>query len=229
MTERAGANGPRSALLLGATGLVGSACLDLLLRDPAYSNVRVLARRETPRRHPELVQTVTDFDNLAEHHARFQVDDVFCALGTTMAEAGSEEAFRRVDLEYPTRAAELAAEEGAEQFLVISSLGADPDSRILYNRVKGEMEAAVKRLPFRAVWILRPSLLLGERVRTRTGERLAILLSRPLAPLMMGPLRRYRPIPATDVAQAMLTLARSNGTGGVVESDEISSIARNQS
>jgi uncharacterized protein YbjT (DUF2867 family) len=214
----------RSALLLGATGLVGSQCLDLLLGDDTYSTVRVLARRPLARNHPRLDFHRVDFDRLDDHAPLFRVDDLFCALGTTIAVAGSEAAFRRVDLEYPVRAAELAAEGGAQQLLVVSALGADPTSRIFYNRVKGEMEAAVKRLPYRAVWILRPSLLLGERTEKR-GERIAAALARPLTPLMAGPLRRYRPVEARDVARAMLRLAKSEGTGGVVESEEIASLA----
>lgn len=214
----------RSALLLGATGLVGSHCLELLLADERYAAVRVLARRRPELRHPRLEYHPVDFDALGAKPELFRVDDVYCCLGTTIARAGSEAAFRRVDLEYPARAAELAVEAGAEQFLVVSSLGADSESRIFYNRVKGEMEAAVKRAPFRAVWILRPSLLLGERAERRRGERLAALLIRPIVPVMVGPLRRWRPIDARTVARAMLRLAASGGTGGVVESEEIGEI-----
>ncbi|HEX6923959.1 MAG TPA: oxidoreductase [Longimicrobiaceae bacterium] len=215
----------RSALLLGATGLVGSHCLDLLLADDSYERVRVLARRPVPRRSPKLETHRVDFEDLGSHAAYFAVDDIFCCLGTTMARAGSEAAFRRVDYDYPLQAAELAVAEGAEQFLMVSAVGADPQSRIFYNRVKGEAEAAVKRLPFRAVWVLRPSLLLGEREEFRVGERLAAAVARPLAPLMIGRLRRYRPITARDVAVAMLRLAHQGGTGGVVESEEIAELA----
>ena len=220
-TGEEGSERGRSALLLGATGLVGSRCLDLLLADERYRRVRVVARRRPGLRHARLDFHQLDFEELEARPALFRVDDVYCCLGTTIAKAGSEAAFRRVDLDYPVRAAELALEAGADQFLVVSALGADPGSRLFYNRVKGEMEVAVKRLPFRAVWILRPSLLLGERAERRPGERIATLLLRPLAPLMRGRLRRYRPIEARDVAAAMLALAHSGGTGGVVENEEI--------
>ena len=161
----------RTALLLGATGLVGGHVLDLLLASPRYSRVRVLGRRRLARTDAKLDSQEIDFDRLARHAELFRVDDVFCCLGTTIAKAGSQEAFRRVDLSYVVEAASLASEAGAEQFLVVSAVGADPDSRVFYNRVKGEMEAGVKRLPFRAVWILRPSLLLGEREEFRLGEK----------------------------------------------------------
>lgn len=215
----------RVALLLGATGLVGAHCLRLLLDDPAYARVRVLVRRAPGQRHPRLETHQTDFDRLEDSADLFEVDDVFCCLGTTMARAGSEAAFRRVDHDYPLRAAELAVARGAEQYLMVSAVGADPQSRIFYNRVKGEAEAAVKRLPFRAVWVLRPSLLLGDRQELRVGERLTSALSRPLVPLLVGRLRRYRPIEAEDVARAMVLLAHEHGTGGVVESEEIARLA----
>ena len=215
----------RSALLLGATGLVGSHCLRLLLEDPGYSRVRVLVRRPFPTRHAKLEAHQVDFDALEGRAELCAVDDVYCCLGTTMAHAGSEVAFRRVDHDYPVQAAALAVAQGAEQYLLVSAVGADPQSRIFYNRVKGEAEAAVKRFPFSAVWVLRPSLLLGERTELRVGERLASAVSRPLSALLVGRFRRYRPILAEDVARAMVRLAHEHGTGGVIESDEIARLA----
>lgn len=218
----------RTALLAGATGLVGAHCLDLLLEDPRYARVRVLTRRRLERRHPRLDAHIVDFDALDASAELFAVDDVFCCLGTTMARAGSEEAFRVVDHDYPVRIAELASGRSADQYLLVSALGADQQSRLFYNRVKGDAEAAIKRLPFRAVWILRPSLLLGERAETRFGERVASAVTAPLAPLMLGPLRRYRPIAARDVAAAMVNLAVGQGTGGIVESEEVMAVARSR-
>lgn len=215
----------RSALLLGATGLVGSHCLDLLLESGRYRSVRVLSRSPVERKHRKLEVVRMELDSMEERPELFRVDDVFCCLGTTMSRAGSEEAFRRVDHDYPLRAAELAAAEGADQFLLVSAIGADPQSRIFYNRVKGEVEAAVKRLPFRAVWVVRPSLLLGERAELRLGEKLASAVAVPLSPLLIGRLRRYRPVAGRDVARAMLRLALEGDTGGVVESDEIVPLA----
>jgi uncharacterized protein YbjT (DUF2867 family) len=225
MPEPEGSSTGRSAVLLGATGLVGGQLLDLLLASPLYSRVRVLGRGRPPRRDPKLVFEEVDFDHLERHAELLRVDDVFCCLGTTMDKAGSQDAFRAVDFGYVVEAARLAADAGAEQFLVVSSVGADPDSRVFYNRVKGEMEAAVKRFPFRAVWIVRPSLLLGDRAEFRLGERFAQMVSRPLAWLLVGSLRRYRPVRARDVAGALLALAEEQGTGGLVESERIPEIA----
>jgi len=216
----------RTALLLGATGLVGGQLLDLLLESPRYTRVRVLGRSHFARRHRKLETHRIDFDRLEEHAPLLRADDVFCCLGTTISKAGSQEAFRRVDYGYVVEAAQVASDAGAEQFLVVSAVGADPSSRVFYNRVKGEMEAAVKRLPFRALWILRPALLLGDRQEFRLGERIAELVTRPLALFFFGRFRRYRPVHARDVAAAMVRLAAEEGTGGVVESEQIPPIAR---
>lgn len=227
---------PRTALLVGATGLVGGHCLDLLLSEPAHARVVVLGRRPLGRSHPRLEERVVDFDRLEETAGIGPVDELFCALGTTIAKAGSREAFQRVDHDYPLAAARLAARGGARSCLLVSALGADPASRVFYNRVKGETEEALQRLPLERVVILRPSLLLGERTERRRGEAVATALSRPLRALMVGPLRRYRPIPAREVAAAMVRLAVDGSAGDpraaverrvrVVESEEISWIAR---
>lgn len=217
--------GGRTALLAGATGLVGAHVLDLLLEDPAWERVTVLVRRPLSRQHPGLRQEVVDFDRLEEHAALFDAQDVFCALGTTIRAAGSQEAFRRVDLEYPRRLAELAARGGAEHFLLVSALGADPGSRVFYNRTKGEAEAAVRSFPLRGMAILRPSLLLGERREFRPGEVVVKYASFLLRPLLVGPLRKYRPIHARTVARAMVRLAREGMRGvRVLESDEIEEV-----
>ncbi len=216
----------RTALLLGATGLIGGHCLNYLLNDDTYGRVVALLRRPLEREHPQLEQQVIDFDRLQEFRELLRAQDVFCCLGSTMRKAGSQEAFRRVDYDYPVAVARAALENGAEQFLIVTSLGADPRSRIFYNRVKGEVEEAVKPLPFERIVILRPSLLLGERAELRRGERLAEPVARALTPLLRGPLRKYRPIEARSVAAAMVGLGREGGRGiTVVESDRIAAYA----
>lgn len=214
---------PATALLLGATGLVGGHVLDLLLADPAYTRVTVLGRRPVARMHPKLDQRTADFTRLREDHAiSFAVDDVFCCLGTTIAAAGSQEAFRRVDHDYVVSAARAAAEHGARRYLLVSAAGANARSRIFYNRVKGEAEDAVRAQPLDGAVILRPSLLLGERTETRTGEQWAQRIMPALDWMMVGPLRRYRAIEAATVARAMVRLAKEKTRGvRVLESDEI--------
>ncbi len=216
----------RTALLAGATGLVGGHCLDLLLRDDAWEQVALLGRREIGITHRKLVQRVVDFDRLADLGDVPRVDDVFCCLGTTMKHAGSEEAFRGVDFTHVHELAQLASRHRAGQFLLVSALGADRQSRVFYNRVKGEVEEEVRKLPFDGVHIFRPSLLLGERRESRPGERIAILAGRALGFMFVSPLGRYRPIAARAVATAMIRVAKDATHGiHVYESDRIRGLA----
>lgn len=216
----------RTALLLGATGLVGGHCLDLLLHDDGYSNVVVLGRRLLPIETAKLHQHVIDFERRQDFKHLLQAQDVFCCLGTTIKQAGSQAAFRKVDYEYPVELAALAAQNGAEQFLLVSSLGASAASRVFYSRVKGETEAAIAALPFKGVQVFRPSLLLGERKEVRLGERLAERASKLFSFLLAGPLRKYRPVHARAVAAAMLKVAKEHPAGlNFYESDQISQMA----
>ncbi|HEX8176859.1 MAG TPA: oxidoreductase [Pyrinomonadaceae bacterium] len=213
--------------MLGATGLVGGHCLELLLEDDAYLRVVSLGRRETGRQHPKLEEHLIDFERLKDSSHLFRGDDLFCCLGTTIKKAGSQAAFRQVDFTYPVEAARIASENGTAQFLLVSAIGADSGSRIFYNRTKGEVEEAVAKFPFRGVQIFRPSLLLGERREFRAGERMAEKAMKLFSFLLAGPLKKYRPVPARDVAAAMIRVATQNPAGvNHFDSDRISGIAR---
>jgi uncharacterized protein YbjT (DUF2867 family) len=216
---------PRTALLLGATGLIGGHVLDLLLADAAYGRVVALGRRPVQREHARLEQHTADLGRLEEHADRFDVDDVFCCLGTTIKVAGSQEAFRRVDYEYVVNSARMAAEHGGRRYLLVTAGGANAASRIFYSRVKGEAEDAVRALPLPAAVILRPSLLLGDRAEPRPIEAMAQRWAPAINRMMMGPLRRYRPIEARTVARAMVRLAARDPRGvRIVENEEIQEI-----
>lgn len=210
----------RSALLVGATGLVGSHCLQLLAEDASYDRVFVLVRRPiTPSLPQKFEQHVVDFDALDRVPDHVRALDILCALGTTIRQAGSETAFRKVDLDYPVAVAKMMLTRGAETFVVVSSLGANPKARVMYSRVKGEMEAAVSTIPYRSITILRPSLLLGDRKEFRLGEELA----KRIGFLMTA---SYKPVHARTVAAAMITAAKSQTPGTrVIESAEISRMA----
>ncbi|MBU2510469.1 NAD(P)H-binding protein [bacterium] len=212
----------RSALIIGATGAVGHHCLDMLLKDEFYGSVTALSRRNLGLHHPKLKEIVLDFDDLKSASEVFGVDDVFCCLGTTMKKAGSKEAFRKVDFEYPLEAARLASKQGAKQFLMITALGANPNSAIFYNRIKGEVEAAVRMLEFEGKFFFRPSLLIGERPETRIGEVLASQLFKFLGFLFVGPLKQYKAIGTETVARAMVHIAKQMLIGEhVIESAKI--------
>ncbi|HEX4600349.1 MAG TPA: NAD-dependent epimerase/dehydratase family protein [Gemmatimonadales bacterium] len=212
----------RTALVAGASGLVGGQVLQALLADADYERVTTLSRRTLPVAHRRLVQRVCDFDHLAAVTDFPRVHDVFCCLGTTIRQAGSREAFRKVDLSYVLELARVAVRYRAGQFLVVTALGADPHSRIFYSRVKGEVEEGVRRLQFDAIQIFRPALLLGRRASPRVGEGIAALLSPLVSWVLMGRLRAYRPIRAATVARAMVRVAREAPRGvHVYPSDEI--------
>jgi uncharacterized protein YbjT (DUF2867 family) len=215
----------RTALLVGATGLVGGHCLQMLLEAEAYEKVVIILRRPFPLTHPKLEHRIVNFDKLDQFAQDIGADDIYCCLGTTINVAGSEDAFRRVDYTYPIQVAAIGAKNGAQQFLVVSALGADHKSKIFYNRVKGELEEAVSKIPFEAVHIFRPSLLVGKRSDSRIGERIGNAVMRPLSVFMGGPLKKYRPIEARAVAHAMILSAASNQTGiHIYESDQIQAI-----
>lgn len=215
-----------SALILGSSGLVGSHLLTLLLDSPHYATVRSLVRRPSGRVHDKLEEHVVDFDRLAASADAVRGNDVFCCLGTTIKVAGSQEAFRKVDLTYVLDAAATAQRNGASRFFVVSSIGASTRSSSFYLRVKGEMEESVARIPYASVGILRPSLLLGERKESRIGERIGAVGMKAASIAMLGPLRKLRPIEAADVAAGMLFLSRTNFTGvRICESDELQEMA----
>jgi uncharacterized protein YbjT (DUF2867 family) len=181
-----------------------------MLESPLYREVCSLGRRPLPRQHPKLTQRTVDFAHL-ESEALPSAEDAFCCLGTTIKKAGSQEAFRAVDHDAVLAFAKSARKAGARRFLLVSALGANPSSRVFYNRVKGETEEDLKAVGFESLIILRPSLLLGDRAESRPGEHAAIVVSKVLGPL----LRPFsgRPIEARTVARAMLALARDAASG----------------
>ena len=212
----------RHALVAGATGLVGRSLVQRLLDDADTASVVALTRRPLAIPHPKLVEAVVEFDHLGDYVLP-AVDDYFCCLGTTIREAGSRDAFREVDLGYAVAVARLALTAGATRCFVVTALGANPTSRVFYNRVKGEVEVELGRLPFRTVVAFRPSLLGGERAQARAGERAALAVARPLAPVLPS---RYRPVDADTVARAMLACAKTDAVGRfVVESGAIRTFA----
>ena len=203
----------KTAIVLGATGLIGSYCLEHLLKSDEYEKVIALVRKSTGMSHPKLIQQQIDFDSMSEYANLFAADDVFCCLGTTIKVAGSQDAFRKVDYTYVAEAARLAANKGCRQFLVVSSIGANSKSSNFYLRVKGEMEEAVQKNSLEAIHIFRPSMLLGPRKEFRLGERIGKVLMTVFAPLLFGSLRKYKPIQAETVAKTMLDAAKTGKAG----------------
>ena len=206
-----------SAVVIGATGLVGRECVKQLAR-PEFECVTAVARRALPDdlQSPRLRTVLIDFDRLDERPDAFRASHVFCALGTTIKQAGSRERFRQVDFGYSVRVAELAMAAGARHFLLVSSVGAGPTSRGFYLRVKGDLEVAIMALGFPSVTVVRPSLLLGGRKEFRLGEEIAMRLSWAFP-------HKYRPVHVRDVARALVNAAVEDRPGvRVIESPEVS-------
>lgn len=203
----------KTALIAGATGLTGNFLLGHLLADLRYEKVICISRRSLERSDDKLVNIVTDFDRLEEYGSQLVADDIFCCLGTTIKKAGSKEKFRQVDFEYPLRLAELAKNNGAQQYLLVSALGADRNSPIFYNKVKGETEEAIGAVGYDGYHIFRPSLLMGPRKEKRLGEGLAKAFFRIFGFLFSGPLKKYKAVDAEKVARAMHQIAGQNISG----------------
>lgn len=196
-------------MVVGATGLVGRLLVEALASNPHRGSLRVLVRRPPAVPFDAGVEVRVDPPSTwGDPRVYRGADTLFCALGTTLRRAGSPEAFREVDLRLVEAVARGAAGAGVPHIQVVSSTGADPSSRFLYPRTKGEMEASVRALPFQSVLILRPSLLLGARAERRPGEQVAAAVLRPISPLLRGPLASLRPIEASAVARAMVRAAR---------------------
>lgn len=212
----------KTALVLGATGLIGNLLTHQLIESPWYEKVKVFVRTPLNWQHPRLQEVGFDFER--PNGLLTQADDIFCCLGTTMKKAGSREAFKKVDYQYPIDIARLGLDNGAKQFAIVTAMGADPDSSFFYNRVKGEVERDLTAMHFPALLIFRPSLLLSNRANlgrseNRLGERLAEGAMRLLSPLIPA---KYKGIEAAKVATAMLTTTQQDLMGQrVYESDAL--------
>ncbi|PLT45995.1 Nucleoside-diphosphate-sugar epimerase [Paenibacillus pasadenensis] len=218
----------RTAVIAGATGLVGGELLRLLLESEAYTEVIAAGRRSTGTTHAKLQGVVWEQDRPeAALEGRLKGADLFIATGTTIRKAGSQAAFREVDYELPLRLARSAAAEGAASLVIVSSIGASASSRAFYLRVKGELEQELGKLGLRKLVLLRPSQILGARAEKRTLEAAAGAVGKAFGPLMKGPLARYRPVEARVIAAAMLAAAQHAPEGKtVLESEALPAEAR---
>lgn len=196
----------RSALVVGATGLVGSSLLKLLCESKEYAAVNVISRRPLDYTHPKLVVKLREFDQIADQDIEF-AHEVFCCLGTTMKKAGSKQQFEKVDFEYPLTIAAIAKNRGIDHFIVISAMGANEKALAYYSQVKGKLEAELIKMDFPQLSIVRPSLITGERQEFRLGETVGDKVLKVLNPILAGPMKKLRSIPADQIALAMKVIA----------------------
>lgn len=209
----------KTALILGASGLTGQHLLELLLNDPLYTQITIYVRKPVHISHPKLVQQIVDFEKL---DTAVEATDVFCCLGTTIKKAGSQDAFKQVDLVYPQKLAALQLSAGSQKFLVISAVGADKNSSIFYSRTKGQLEEALTALGYPCLCIFRPSFIMGDRAERRVGEKIGIFIAKLISPLLIGPLKKYKPVSALALAASMQHAAHHHTEGlHHISSDEI--------
>jgi len=212
-----------TAIIAGATGLVGGECLRLAV--DRYDSVVAILRRPIEFTHARLEQRVIDFDKIGSIEIPAGAH-VYCALGTTIKKAGSQEAFRKVDFDYPRALAQRAAGAGDCRFMLVSSVGASARSAAFYLRIKGELEDAIRAMPLAASVIFRPSFILGDRGEKYRGQRLGIAIAPVIGPFLIGGLRKYRAIESKQVAAAMIAAANSDARGSFVyHYDEIVRLA----
>ena len=222
MTEEVESRVPRRALLAGATGLVGAELLQVLLASVDYQRVHLVQRRPGTVEHSKAIEHLVSFDELSSLEIEDRITDAFCALGTTIAKAGSIEQLQKVDRDYVQDFGRVTKKLGAERLSVVSAIGADPKSINYFNRTKGEMEALLAELDLPSLRIFRPSLLLGAREERRPKEVVAGVVLGALSPLLAGPLRRYRGVEAAQVARAMYATSLEDFSAvRIFESDEI--------
>lgn len=210
----------KTALVVGATGLVGKELVHQLCAHPHYERVIALVRRPLDIKYPNLEQRLFNFD--APDMQLVEGDDFYCALGTTLKKAGSLAAQRRIDVEYPLEMGKLARQKGVKRYLLVSAIGANAQSGNAYLKMKGDLEEGLAALEFPLLVAARPSFLLGERAEFRLGERIGIGIAQAVGPLMRGPLLKYKGIEGAQVAKALIGAANSGWTGvHILEGDDL--------
>lgn len=217
----------QKAIIIGSTGLIGNHLLKYLIMDENFNQVIAFVRKPTPSNNKKLSYVVTDFKQMEKIETNLQGDVLFVCVGTTMAKAGSKEAFLKIDYNIPVDMAHLAVQNGVKSCVVVSSLGADPHSANFYLQTKGKMEQAIEKLGFKNTVFMRPSILFGAREEFRFGELIGKFLMKVFGPFFLGSLKKYKGIAGKTVAKAML-IASLHPINGVkkYESNEIENLAK---
>jgi uncharacterized protein YbjT (DUF2867 family) len=215
----------KTALLFGASGLVGSHVLSQLISNNSYSKIKLFVRTTINISDPKIEIIQTDFKNLENHREDIKGDDCFFCIGTTKKNSPDKNEYKRVELEVPKQVAQIAKSNSVNSFVFISSGYADPKSSGDYLKFKGEVEEELKRLNFQKLGIMRPSFLLGDRKEKRIGEKIGIFVFKLLSPLFLGPLKKMKPIHSATVAKAMITITQNKVSKTIFESDEIADLS----
>ena len=211
----------KTALLFGSSGLVGGQILNRLINDVNYSKIKIFVRSEPEIQSNKLEIIKTDFNDLENFKDYIKGDDCFFCIGTTKQNSPNKNEYQKVELEIPKKIAQIARANSVKSFIFVSSIYANPNSSGDYVKFKGLVEEELKKLNFSNLGILRPSFLMGDRKENRVGEKIGVLTFRLLSPLLLGPLKKMRPINSEKVAKAMIKIANENLKKTVFESNEI--------
>jgi uncharacterized protein YbjT (DUF2867 family) len=211
----------KTALLFGASGLVGSHLLNQLISNNNYSNIKLFVRSTIEINDSKIEIIQTDFNNLENHKEDIKGDDCFFCIGTTKKNSPDKKEYKRVELDVPKQIAQIAKSNSVNSFVFVSSGYADPKSSGDYLKFKGEVEEELKRLNFLKLGIMRPSFLLGDRKEKRVGEKIGIFVFKLLTPLLLGPLKKMKPIHSEIVARLMIRVANEDLQKNTFESNEI--------
>ena len=214
----------KTALLFGASGLVGSHLLNQLIKDTNYSKIKLFVRSVTEIIDPKVEIIKTDFNNLQNHKEDVKGDDCFFCIGTTKQNSSDKDEYRRVELDIPKEIAKIAKLNLVNSFIFVSAIYANPNSSGDYVRFKGLVEEELKRLNFPKLALMRPSFLMGDRKEKRVGEKIGIFVFKLLSPLLLGSIKKMRPIHSETVAKAMIKAANENLEKNIFESNEIAEL-----
>ena len=211
----------KTAIILGATGLTGDVLLKKLLNDQRYDEIKIFTRKPLRLENKKITEILCNLLELDSYKENFFGDEVYCCIGTTTKKTPDKELYKEIDYGIPIRAAKLCKDNGIKTFAVMSSMGANANSSIFYNRTKGEMEQAVLELKIENIYVLRPSMIGGNRNEFRIAEKIGSVLMKVFNPLFIGSLRKYRIIDADIIANAMIELANNGIDKQLIESDQI--------
>tara|TARA_R110002072_G_scaffold174802_17_gene330554 strand:+ start:9788 stop:10441 length:654 start_codon:yes stop_codon:yes gene_type:complete len=214
----------KTAIILGATGLTGGNLLDFLLKNDRYGKIKVFSRSSVGISNPKLEEHLIDLFELEKHKEIFQADEVFCCIGTTKSKTPDNSLYKKIDYGIPFAAAKLCKENNIHTFIVVSAMGANPESKVFYNKTKGEMERDILKLNIKNTYILQPGLIGGNRSEKRLGESIAKFLFKILNPIIP---KNYRTISPETIAKSMVILANQGYSKNRVENQTIKEIAEN--
>ena len=214
----------RTALIFGSSGLVGGHLLNQLIKDTNYSEIKLFVRSVPEISGPKVEIIKTDFNNLENHKEDIKGDDCFICIGTTKQNSPDKDEYRRVELDVPREISKIAKSNLVNSFIFVSALYANPKSSGDYLKFKGLVEEELKELNFPKLAIMRPSFLMGDRKEKRVGEKIGIFVFKLLSPLLLGPLKKMRPVHSETVARAMIRAANENLEKNIFESNEIAEL-----